>query len=445
MRKRKLKLRDWQISGNVELRRVRLPPQTLDNCAGCGAYKPKGRKLCACNEATYCSADCQREDRRLHKSTCVPTPHVDLTSFYPLLALLVDISHGHPSKPYHHAFDKSIVNDPRPGSNPVYFDDGWEANPVILMSKGRLPRPLLPSSLSQWWPQVTPTQVIPPPIRRKLYLRILREGYVLPILTSVCVALLSEAYTRGTHAPRLRYKTGTVADFGIVSGSARVTNQDKLGYVDMDVDPTRQTRGQDPEDHYWIYFRTVRGEELTLDCAMFTFSMNMVVTIDPYVPRQWGEEARGGGAVPGYFQAREIRQTLPVTLHTERTRKSIMRNVGLQTAVARGSVGSAPEELFNHTDDERAVTNFMADLAGRTIAPEETKLAMDLVRGHTLTLREVFEDEEWRQYPEEPQLGVMDDPGELDEFDKRKDAWWRRQMREQKRLRQQGGKKSKHA
>jgi hypothetical protein len=68
---------------------------------------------------------------------------------------------------------------------------------------------------------------------------------------------------------RLRYHSSPITDFGISCGSVNVKNQDKLNYFS----PSDFTfmNGQDPDDHYWIYFTTISGEEVTLDCSMSTY------------------------------------------------------------------------------------------------------------------------------------------------------------------------------
>jgi hypothetical protein len=158
----------------------------------------------------------------------------------------------------HPVFLHQIVNNPNPNCPPVNFFpfDDWAGKPVILGDQISSP-----PGTEEWWPTTIPT------VRSKLFRRIVREGYVLPILTAVCIALLAEIYTTtsGSSAvgdskqrrARLRYLSSPIADFGVAVGSARVINQDKLAYFRLS--DGALIRGQDPDQHYWIYFTTVRG------------------------------------------------------------------------------------------------------------------------------------------------------------------------------------------
>jgi len=82
----------------------------------------------------------------------------------------------------------------------------------------------------------------------------------------ISFALLAEIYTTTSNAKsekprvRLRYRSQPIADFGICRGKAKVDKTDLLGYI---YTKTRKyIRGQDPHDHYWLYFTSVRGEEV---------------------------------------------------------------------------------------------------------------------------------------------------------------------------------------
>ncbi|KAI0059624.1 hypothetical protein BV25DRAFT_1958976 [Artomyces pyxidatus] len=403
-------------TSDANFRVVQLPPENLETCASCNVFKPKVRKNCSCGQVTYCSDECQKDGWNVHKPSCgkFPTDQIDLQALYPLLACLVEKSHSHEIKPRHKALTKTVVSNPTPGNPPVRFSDGWEAAPVIFQRRPSRPLsdPFCPDA--RWWPEGAT-----PRIREKLYDRIRREGYVLPILTAVCIALLAEVYTSSSSHEesskrrlRLRYSTGPVADFGICSGKARVTTQDRLGYLDMD--SKSETHGQDPEDHYWIYFRTTRGEDLFLDCAMFTFSMNLVVQPGLCTPRSYGPSF--SESVPAFFLEREIRHDAP-SLHTERARRSVLRDAALQGAVQR----SGTKAGFTAKDDDVFVA-FMRALARREITATERQLVAALTRDHALTLRGVLRDEEWKRYPTRPETAVIADPVELVDYDERMKA-----------------------
>ncbi|KAI0059623.1 hypothetical protein BV25DRAFT_1918403 [Artomyces pyxidatus] len=368
------------------LRVVQLPPETLDTCASRDAFKPKVRKNCSCGQVTYCSDKCQKDGWAAHKPSCVPTDQIDFLAFHHLLACLVEKSHNHRIKHRHKALTKTIINNPAR----TLFPDGWEAVPVILRTRPSKPLsdPFVPDA--HWWPG-GPS----PRIRRKLCHRIRREGFVLPILTAVCFALLAEVYTASCspeESPkrrlRLRYSTAPVADFGICAGQARVKPHDKLVYIDEDTHV--ETHGQDRDDHYWIYFRTTRGENIVLDCAMFTFKLNVVVLPGEFAPRSYGP--------PSFNNS-----------HTERARRSVLRDAALQEAARR----SGTQEGFTAEDVEALVT-FMRELAHGEVTTTERQLVAALMREHVSTLRGVLLNEEWKKYPARPEIAVMlDDPVEL--------------------------------
>ncbi|KAI0039559.1 hypothetical protein FA95DRAFT_1567106 [Auriscalpium vulgare] len=419
-------------SNDVTARSVALPAEELDTCANCASHKPKGRKYCKCGEVMYCSDECAKGYWKSHKATCKPVTRLDIHSFYPLLACLVENSHK--LKPPHKAFQKSILGTPVPGfpPGPTEFYDGWKSLPVILQKKPSRPlsRPFRPDA--NWWPEG-----VMPNSRTNLYDRIRREGYVLPVLTAVCLALLAEMYTEPAPAPRLRlgYLTAPVADFGICAGSVRVTSEDKLGYHDLDDDTSQH--GQDPEDHYWIYFRTVRGEELILECSMYTFNMNVLVQTGPYVPKAYG--AGMDKVVPAFFQEREVRHNAPA-LHSERRRRSVLRDAGLQEAVLRN------QSEYAFTDaDEDVLASFMQAIAGRDVNATERQLVVALTKEHMSTLRGVFENKEWERYPDRPDTALQG-PANFINSDERADALMKKVEKQKKKERKKTGKgRPKHS
>lgn len=365
----------------------------------------------------YCSAECQKVDWPSHKLTCGmycigigitdrvsqgmqgKTDKIELASFYPLLACLVEKSHIHPDKPVHSALLHQIVNSPNPNCVPVRFLDGWAGKPVILGE------PISSSpGTEEWWPTS-----ISPMVRCKLLRRILREGYVLPILTAVCIAVLAEIYTTtsGSSAAgnseqrraRLRYKSSPIADFGIAMGSAEVTDQDKLAYFHLS-DGTL-LRGQDPDRHYWIYFTTVRGEEIILDCAMFTFNMcTMVNGTQAYLPQL----APVSSFAPAFFRDRVYRADTP-ELHAERKRLSVLRNEAFHQAIIRSTEGFSKNDM-------RVFRKYMEDLSGKSCTQKDEELLATYALSNCNVIGAVLEDSRWRKFPPAPEIAIEQDPGE---------------------------------
>ncbi|KAI4527991.1 hypothetical protein K525DRAFT_182324, partial [Schizophyllum commune Loenen D] len=112
-------------------RKVYLPFESLDKCGVCNATT--GLRLCSrCGERIYCGEQCQSTDWPEHKRICGKTDRISLTSFYPFLAMLAEISRVHPERPVHPAIAHEILNSPNPGVLPTGFADGSSAKLVML-------------------------------------------------------------------------------------------------------------------------------------------------------------------------------------------------------------------------------------------------------------------------------------------------------------------------
>ncbi|KZP08672.1 hypothetical protein FIBSPDRAFT_802761 [Athelia psychrophila] len=383
-------------------RTVYLPLEKLDKCAKCS--KKTDLRLCSsCSEQIYCSAQCQKADWGDHKPICGKTDKIDLASFYPFFACLVEASHLQGDKPIPHALSHQIVNNPHPQCPPVEFPDGWAGRPVILGDQLTTP----PGG-DEWWPSSPSLNV-----RGKLLRRIMREGSVLPILTAVCISLMAEMYTTTKkRRTRLRYKSSPISDFGIAMGSARVTNQDKLAYFRLS-DGTFD-HGQDPDKHYWIYFTTIRGEEILLDCAMFSFNMCLMINgTESYLPplRPMSQFA------PAFFRDRVIDANTP-DMHTERKRMSILRSETLRQTVANSADGFTPVDVA-------VFTSFMQRLSNKKCTVKESELAGTYATLHCGFTRLCLQERRWEKWPATPELGIEQDPGEsIDDPDDGSDAWF---------------------
>ncbi|KAF7314635.1 hypothetical protein MKEN_00937200 [Mycena kentingensis (nom. inval.)] len=254
------------------------------------------------------------------------TDKLDLESFYPFLAYIAAHAHNHEQKPKHPALLHTIHNAPNPDVPPVGLPDGSAARLVVLGDPIQADSGGM-SHLRHWFPQAASDAVC-----RKLFRRIQFEGSNLPILVAICLVILSEIYTTKAdlenRTPRIRlaYKSSPIADFGIVAGSVRVTPQDQLAYFNP-ADPEEiLMRGQNPDDHYWLYFDTIRGETVTLDFGMYTF--NNCLSVRP--PRNFQHDINWA---PALFLNREIYKATPY-LYTERRRVSFLRSPEMHEVVA---------------------------------------------------------------------------------------------------------------
>ncbi|TDL22197.1 hypothetical protein BD410DRAFT_898469 [Rickenella mellea] len=348
---------------------VRLPLQELEKCFVCP--ETKNLRFCsACSEAAYCSVDCQNKDWKSHKPICGKTDRIDLATFYPFLAALAEFHRLDKDRGVHIALTRRVLSDVNPGTNPCRLPDGSSAKVLILGDEVEFD-----SNSKVWWPQARTL-----PIMSKLMRRIVREGHLLPITMAVCMAILTEIYTTtsaaGSKEKRLRfhYRSTPISDFGIAVGSADVKNQDKLAYW---LPNGEFMKGQDPDEHCWIYFTTARGEEFTLDFGMFTFNMCMTIITRHYVNNK--EEAYYVPYAPAFFCDRPFHKSSP-NLYKERRRSSILRNEDLHE-VTRHSNGRFGD------DDEKLIFKFMDDLAGRQTSAMERSLLMSWILRDRIHMR----------------------------------------------------------
>ncbi|KDQ62698.1 hypothetical protein JAAARDRAFT_468726 [Jaapia argillacea MUCL 33604] len=427
-------------------RSVYLPLSTLDKCAIC--QKTQGLHLCSsCNERIYCSPNCQKADWTNHKLHCGKTEKIDLATFYPFLAGLSEQSHLNPNKPNPPALAHKILNSPNPYcpitpstylSLPPSKYSRDNASKFLLL--GPEIHPILGGG-AEWWPTADSDKV-----RSKLMRRIVRSGYALPILTAICISILAEIYTttsgktlscscpnpnadkegkEGGIRKRLRYRSSPIADFGIAIGSASVTSQDRLTYKfskDNTILP-----GQDPTEHYWIYFSTIRGEEVHLDTFMFTHNMCLMVATSPYMPP--GSMAVLPEYVPAAFEDRLHRKLTP-DLRKERTRFSVLRDEGLHEAVRNSLEGF-------YDSDVTKIESFMSKILShpatsptgtpRTLTPTESNLCLSLATQNCdcFPWAIAYPHNRWKKWPdsERIRMGIEQDPGELDYLDEDSEDW----------------------
>ncbi|TFY80613.1 hypothetical protein EWM64_g3399 [Hericium alpestre] len=165
-----------------------------------------------------------------------------------------------------------------------------------------------------------------------------------------------------------------------------------------------------------MYFLTARGEEILLDCAMFTFNVAMMLYVTPYIPAAHARTSVGP-LVHAFFQDRGIRNSTP-SLYTERTRLSVLCDPQLQKVAENSARGLTMK-------DEERILAFMEKLARRRTTQVERELTIGLLNEHTLTLRQVLQDEEYKDFPSEVyDIFLEGKPGEFDDFEARCNAWW---------------------
>ncbi|KAG8931683.1 hypothetical protein FRC02_002390 [Tulasnella sp. 418] len=367
-------------------REVYVPRLMLDRCRVCD--KKTGLRLCSlCAERAYCSKECQTVDwKNDHKVSCPRHERIDIETFYPFLAGLVRFARYHPAI-LHPASRFCITNHPVAGTSANVFPiPGTNESATTLIFGDPCRDPGGPS----WW-RTAPTAFE----RAKLLRRILWEGHGLLVHLALAFAILCEIYTIPNI--RLKYRTSPIADFGIIQGCVRVINEDRLAYRMPD---GTTLKGDDPLDHWWIYFTTTKKEEVTLDMGMYTFNLCTYLDSSPYF-------SEPGLIMPALFVEREIsHQPGSDRLYTERRRFSVLRNPALASGarVNEDCSSGAP-----------AVLEVFQRLAGRPPNDVEKTLAKDWVGTLTRPLREEMKRKSWKNWPAKPNVLCDMDIHELEE------------------------------
>ena len=249
-----------------------------------------------------------------------------------------------------------------------------------------------------WWPQFT--SVID---ARRLRDRITREGNTLLTYTAICVALLAELYTTTSdanakrqswqfdHRTRLTVRSSPIADFGIMAGSVTGPGISRLAYYDTQSKST--IYGQDPNEHYWIYFTTLRGEILYLDCGIYTLDPGGVLNSDPYVPDHLIERFT---LIPAFLFDSATRKTMTNT-YTERSRTSVLKNAEILEALLR-------DQLKFEKENGELYSKFMQEISGKEPSLRDKRLVTPFVQTTRAQIRANLLNGKWKAYPPEPTL-----------------------------------------
>ena len=296
-----------------------------------------------------------------------------------------------------------IISDPNPSFDSVVLPDGEMCKLLVVDDTRPWPdpaHPLADAMTMQSWAPMAQTHLI----ARKLFQRVLRDHNYLPLLTALCIAILGEFYTTTSGAgsddvrKRLQYRTAPIADFGIAKGSVCVQPCDRLGY--MRASNMSWSFRQDPNEHYWLYFTTLRGEEVILDLGMYSFNLCTMVLTAPYnTPSLEWVSVYGA---PAYFEGRELRTYAP-RLHVERARVSALHNKDLHFVIRR----------IAHAIDDAEIPHvmaFMEAVSGKLPTAEETNLACSVAMKNCKQLEFVLKHRLWESYPNDPPVGLHLDP-----------------------------------
>ncbi|KAJ3857750.1 hypothetical protein EV368DRAFT_77492 [Lentinula lateritia] len=356
----------------MPIHEVQLPLKSLEQCAVC-RKKSSELKLCSfCGEVTYCSTECQTGDWVKHKRICgkEQTDRISLDQFHPILAVLAESNRLLPARPIHPAITRQIINSPNPYVPEMAFPDGTSAKLVVLGKEIGL-------------------------------------TFVANLCAVSCAKdILFLSFPPSSSPSWANYKSSPIADFGIAKGRATVTSQDMFAFWDTLTD--RFWLGQDPNDHYWIYFTTLKGEELVLDFGMFTFNNCTIISTESYIHPN--ANMVPAPPSPCYFRNRSMARNAP-TLHTETSRVSVLRNKNLHRFVEQELINECPHDCS-------ILFDFMESFSSRPLTMEEKKLTQAWFFWNTKWLRCILRTRHWVNWPAEPALAIEQDPGEMAALDK---------------------------
>lgn len=248
--------------------------------------------------------------------------------------------------------------------------------------------------------------------RMKLYNQVIRETFTFELTVSISLILLSEIYStylvrkkdisniideeddeyeairrylypetelsdpwEARTCFRLEYGRSPISDFGICKGRIVGKSNRLQTYTYYDPKANTRTMVHDPDNHYWLYFRTIKGEEITLDCTSYSFGMEACVDAShcleklPEVLRM-----KGSVRVPANFKtpldsaaatsSGSSTKNQPYIL-VEEHRFSVMHNTDLHSAISKTYLHETPRE-------KTIIRNFMNTLlAAGTSTPKQ--------------------------------------------------------------------------
>ncbi|KAJ3574389.1 hypothetical protein NP233_g1795 [Leucocoprinus birnbaumii] len=237
----------------------------------------------------------------------------------------------------------------------------------------------------------------------KIYYQTLREITIPEMTTAICMTLLAEIYstdyaslTDSTNGPkpcfRLEFGQSPISDFGICRG--KIQSKRSCVQVWSYYDPRDDVRHTltDPNNYYWIYFKTIRGDLITLDCCSYSFGMESFVDAGPYIGKlpsyvRSVESAR----IPAFFHTSQEEHRRPYHL-VEEKRISVMHNKRLHSALSTRTPHT--ENLMQ----AEIIREFYDEVIGRKCTDKEAGKVKSYRMHSTAVLNEVLTGGYWREW-----------------------------------------------
>ncbi|KAJ3574393.1 hypothetical protein NP233_g1794 [Leucocoprinus birnbaumii] len=413
---------------NRDVRTVSVPLQKLEKCHQCGATQ--GLRLCnSCASAVYCSPECQKKAWKEHKKLCAHSHQINLKNFHPYIAYLFENLRRNrdPGIPVHHSFGRKIISATVPRVIKSSCPTEVVRHKVTLGGDHDL---AYGYGLPTWWKGNDDRDQV-----MKLYYQAIREVHIPELTAAICMTLLAEIYSSdfarnmddmfgGDVTPqlanekkdkydqkkpcfRLEYGKRPISDFGICRGSIRGTENAVQVWDYYDPRTGKVTTLTDPDNYYWLYFKTLTGEELTLDCCSYSFGMEAFVDASSCV-HKLPEHMRVtlSARCPAFFRTRQDQTHQPYDL-VEEKRFSVMHNTRLHDALTTRS----PQD---ETPEQKAIIrDFLNEMLGRQCTEDEEEKVRSYRLHATVSVNEVLSQGYWKEW-DKPVL-YRENP--LDRFD----------------------------
>lgn len=272
-----------------------------------------------------------------------------------------------------------------------------------------------PDKLSKWWRgRSTPDAM-------RFYLHVVRETDILEVTVAVSLLLLSEVYSTHMSKPprsdglgpdepkweprpcyRLEYGHSPVSDFGICKGRIQGKTNRVQTWTYYHPKTSTRTTLLDPDNHYWLYFRTIKGEEIVLDCCSAAYGMGTCVDASGCIknlPDMFRDY--GSARTPACFHTISDQEDQSHVLIEEK-RFSVMQNTLLHGALGWEIFGG--RKLDQHV----RVREFIKEVQGKPCTPAQEERVQDFRSHGALMLNQVLSGRYWKEW-EKPTVYSRDE------------------------------------
>ena len=324
--------------------------------------------------------------------TAANTLQINLKIFYPAIAYMIEYMrnitpHNHNMHPLPHpALSHKIIR-----SSPVVVRRGKPSDHPVhhTVTLGGPHEVRKSTTLETWWRSGLRMYGIAGCL--KLLQHCSRELRIPELLVATCLSLLAEVYStylafkedsekdsalswKIRPCFRLEQGRSPIADFGISQGRVKARSNRLQTWTYYDPKDETRTMVSNPDHHYWIYFKTVSGQELTLDCCSYSFGMEACVDASLIVEKLPPSLCVPGcSRIPAYFRS----SLDPVDKHPydliEEKRFSVMQNETLHRAIATDVY---PENFPKDSEEIKIIRDFTETVTGQPCTETDMEILL---------------------------------------------------------------------